>query len=260
MIEMVVVYGLSETPERAGIHYVGVTSDPRQRLYQHLSEARCTTHRGYDSRKSQWLRGLTQSPHILSLERVSAEDGRDAEQRWIMFLHTKGNALFNKLWFAATCPWTREIRANMSFAAKKRYQDLGQRQALSLRAQERAKTDEGRAHLKRISALGVATMKNDESARQRQRAGLKHSWNEMPPEQRAARVANATAGLNAPGVQERKGAAISAAKFRRWARKGWTKGHVEVIISESRNLDSAAAILGCTRPTLRQLRKHYGIG
>ena len=255
--ETVIIYGLQA--QGGKVRYVGASVDPSHRLEQHMSDARSPDARDYRTPKSRWIRNLKHPPEVVRLEEVTQGDAAESEKRWIAFFYVQGNKLFNVLWFGPR-PWLSEAaRTKMAESARRRCKDPAHRALLSEIARERLKTPEGRAHLRRASALGVQVLKNDAGARQRRQVGIKRAWDEATPEQRASRVANAKAGVNAPGVQERKAKAISAAKLRRWAKKGWTKEHIESVIAESRNLNVAAASLGCTRPTLHQIRKHYGL-
>lgn len=71
------------------VRYVGLSCNPRMRLYSHC-------HRQTNQAMRQWIadlksRGL--SPELQILEYVTGEDGPDAERRWIA--HYAGHYLLN---------------------------------------------------------------------------------------------------------------------------------------------------------------------
>lgn len=123
----VAIYGLCD-PATGRIRYVGRSTQPQERLRQHLREAR-DERRGY--RKCRWIRSLAAAPTLRILDWVAPDDAVRAEGYWIRRLTRGGCRLVNTgtethglwsvaAWTAPRPPKTPEHLAAISAALKGR--------------------------------------------------------------------------------------------------------------------------------------------
>lgn len=99
------IYGLRD-PRTGEYRYVGIAKNPKQRLKNHLSDARSA-----NTARLSWLRDLIDSgliPELIILDDVygepipgtnvwhpSSENDQDKERYWMGKLHAEGNRLTN---------------------------------------------------------------------------------------------------------------------------------------------------------------------
>lgn len=91
----VFIYALCE-PDTGAVRYVGITKDTKTRLQGHLAD--CNRPDVFRHPKVTWLRQLLASgqvPALRVLEQCPAEDGPQAEQKWIDRYRGEGAQLTN---------------------------------------------------------------------------------------------------------------------------------------------------------------------
>lgn len=137
----VYIYGLFD-PRNLELRYIGRASNPRNRLYRHVHEAKVST----ITHKNAWIRGLLNNrlyPAIEVLEECTEENWQEVEQAWIAEAREKGAKLLNVTMGGEGVigyVFTDEQRKKLSEAQKKRVLSESQKEAQRLRLIQYNKT------------------------------------------------------------------------------------------------------------------------
>ena len=184
MVKSVFIYGLRD-PRDGQIKYVGKTKDLKQRMKDHLKDAKRR-----NTPKNAWLLKLQRlglRPEMIVLEEVPRDKWVEAERRWIAQMREQSPALKNICdgGEGRTGPLSEETKRKLSLAGRGRKWTLEQRMKASqakightLSAESREKigrANRGRKHTKQAcEKLSRALRGVPKGAEHRRKIGLAH--------------------------------------------------------------------------------------
>lgn len=93
MPRRIVIYGLCD-PFSGQLRYIGKTDNVRERLRQHVCDAR----RGRTTRTAAWIRSLLKMhkwPRAVTIERTTEDQWQEREKYWIAHFREVGCDLTN---------------------------------------------------------------------------------------------------------------------------------------------------------------------